>query len=1002
MSAIGKSSITQYLAGLLSKRVQMRKIICILIILLPVLLPAQKKQDEGHFDSLARVLASDDFKDREDTVVAGMLIDLTYYYYDANPEKGIEYGKKGLELSQKLDWKKGSAKLNTYLGANYYTKSDYPKALEYWLKALSLNEALGNKKDYALNLLNVGRIYLGQKNYTKTLDFYLKALKISEELKDKINVPLILGEIGSAYLAQNNFPKALEYYSKALSIYKDHNDKSGISQNTGNIGTAYMLSGDYPKALEYYFKAYPMDKELGDKSSMSIELGNIGEAYLNIYQDTSVKFSLTPVNLPGIDILEGNEATIPKDKNLLLRKAIAYLNSSVALSTEIGFLNALQEYSKVLSDAQALLGNYKEALETYKKFSIIRDSVFSTENNAKISNLEWRRETELKEEQIAVQQLQIIADKKEMRYFLVIIILFSLFSLGLYGRFRIVRNNKRLLEEKNKLIAAEKENADMMRMRAENSEKFKQQFLANMSHEIRTPMNAVNGMTDILINKKPRPDQLPYLNVISRSSDILLHIINDILDLSKIEAGKLELENIDFSLSETLQQVKETLSFKAEEKGLSLVTHVDTRIGDILVGDPYRLNQVLINLGGNAIKFTSRGGVEIKVDLVGQENHQLQIKFSVIDTGMGIASDKLNSLFENFRQLNSSDARKFGGTGLGLSISKQLVELQGGKIDVESVEGQGATFSFIINYTRGQESRFREQNVIDHNTDGTELNGLRILLADDNEYNRLVVTETLRLKADLIIDEALNGRQAVVMMAKGNYDVVLMDVQMPEMNGFEASKYIREKLPAPQNKTPIIALTASLLRADIDLCYQNGMNTYIPKPFKTWQLFKTIAEQTGRKGKLVLKPIYIPPVAEPVVKPAAVNEVKVPEKIEPVQPETPAVQSNAVWTDMAYLTKFCEGDEKRMRKYISVFRNSVPTLDEKLKNAITEKDYTEIALQVHGFKPKWMMMGMKQTSELGQKIDYMCKNAGSIENISESVLSLLQQNEAAAKELETF
>ena len=986
----------------------MRKIICLLIILLPVFLHAQKKQDEGHFDSLARVLKSDEFKDREDTVVAGMLIELTYYYYDANPEKGIEYGKQGLALSEKLDWKQGSAKLNTYLGANYYTKSDYPKALEYWLKALNLNEALGNKKDYAINLLNVGRIYLGQKEFTKTLNFYLKALKISEELKDKINVPLILGEIGSAYLAQNNFPKALEYYSKALSIYKDHNDKSGISQNTGNIGTAYMQSGDYPKALEYYFKAYPMDKELGDKSSMSIELGNIGEAYLNIYQDTTGKFTLTPINLPGIDILDGNEATIPKDKNLLLKKAIAYLNSSVALSTEIGFLNALQEYSKVLSDAQALLGNYKEALETYKKYSIIRDSVFSTENNAKISNLEWRRETELKEEQIAVQQLQIIADKKEMRYFLVIIILFSLFSLGLYGRFRIVRNNKRLLEEKNKLIAAEKENADMMRMRAENSEKFKQQFLANMSHEIRTPMNAVNGMTDILINKNPRPDQLPYLNVISRSSDILLHIINDILDLSKIEAGKLELENIDFSLSETLQQVKETLSFKAEEKGLSLVTHVDNKIGDILVGDPYRLNQVLINLGGNAIKFTSKGGVEIKVNLIGEENHQLQIKFSVIDTGMGIASDKLNSLFENFRQLNSSDARKFGGTGLGLSISKQLVELQGGKIDVESVEGQGATFSFVIKYIRGEESRFREQNIIDHNTDGTELNGLRILLADDNEYNRLVVTETLKLKADLIIDEALNGRQAVEMMAKGNYDVVLMDVQMPEMNGFEASKYIREKLPEPQNKTPIIALTASLLRADIDLCYQNGMNTYIPKPFKTWQLFKTIAEQTGRKGKNIPKPLYIPPVAETSAPIVIEKEVPTSAKPGPAQPEFPStpetntLRTNAIWTDMAYLTKFCEGDEKRMRKYINVFRNSVPTLDEKLKIALTDKDLIEISLQVHGFKPKWMMMGMKQTSELGQKIDFMCKNAGAFDNISESVLSLLQQNEAAAKELEAF
>ena len=528
-----------------------------------------------------------------------------------------------------------------------------------------------------------------------------------------------------------------------------------------------------------------------------------------------------------------------------------------------------------------------------------------------------------------------------------------------------------LIAEKQE-VENQKNKAEAQKNRAERSEQFKQQFLANMSHEIRTPMNAVSGITDLLLQKSPRPDQLAYLQAISKSSDILLHVINDILDLSKIEAGKLELEKIEFSLPDTLKQVTDTLSYKAEEKGLQLIAHIDDNVPDVLIGDPYRLNQVLINLGGNAIKFTEKGGVQIDVKQVGDENGELALHFSVTDTGIGIPQDRLQKLFESFAQVNSSDTRKFGGTGLGLSISKQLVELQGGNISVESKEGSGTTFSFVINYPIGSAEKLQQRIAAEQAIDGTVLNGLRILVADDNEYNRLVVNETLHLKADVHIDLVTNGQEAIQMLEQNDYDVILMDVQMPVMNGIDATKYIRNKMEGPKSKIPIIALTASILRANLDMCTESGMNSYIPKPFKTWQLVHSIADITGRRQNTT-----------PSIK----------------KKETTTLATTSI-TNLTYLQEFCEGDEERIKKYISLYLSALSGFEEKINTAMKTNNREEIAALMHSFKPKWMMMGMKQTNELGQKIEVLCLEQGNDEKISKHISELTQLNQRSVKELE--
>jgi len=374
----------------------------------------------------------------------------------------------------------------------------------------------------------------------------------------------------------------------------------------------------------------------------------------------------------------------------------------------------------------------------------------------------------------------------------------------------------------------------------------KEQFLANMSHEIRTPLNAIMGMTRLMYEKNPKPEQLKYLNAITQSSDHLLVLINDILDFSKIEAGKIELENIPFNVRDAINNVHTTLRFKAEEKGLSFTARISPEVPKTVLGDPVRLAQVLINLAGNAIKFTANGSVTITCSANEISKDKFMLTFSVIDTGVGIADESIGKIFESFTQENSSVNREFGGTGLGLAISKRLIEMHGGSLDVRSVKGEGSTFNVIVPYTVAQE----EAEVIIVETINPDVRSkmvdLKILLVDDNHFNQLVAIDTLELELTrALVDVAENGEEAIRMVSENNYDIVLMDVQMPVMNGLEATRAIR-KLPSPKNQTRIIAMTASAMKTEVERCFAAGMDDFIAKPFNTVELLKKMSRLVVR------------------------------------------------------------------------------------------------------------------------------------------------------------
>jgi len=512
-----------------------------------------------------------------------------------------------------------------------------------------------------------------------------------------------------------------------------------------------------------------------------------------------------------------------------------------------------------------------------------------------------------------------------------------------------------------------KSNAETAAHMAENAVKAKQQFLSNMSHEIRTPMNAIIGFTKVLLKTDLSLKQKEYLTAIKMSGDALIVLINDILDLAKVDAGKMVFEQTPFKLALSISAMLHLFETKIQEKNLELIKIYDDNIPDVLVGDPVRLHQIILNLVSNAVKFTNEGKITVSVRMISDVEEIVTLEFAVADTGIGIPVAKIDKIFENFQQASSGTTRLYGGTGLGLAIVKQLVEPQGGTVNVKSKIDEGSTFSFTLSFRKTKSEAESDVEVIELDSEVTDI---KVLVVEDIPLNQLLM-KTLLDDFGFERDIASNGRIAIEKLQSKSYDIILMDLQMPEMNGFEATEYIRKTL---HSKIPIIALTADVTTVDLAKCKAVGMNDYIAKPVDERVLYNkivglvkkpTVTKNTKREG----------------------NEYIECKKIRCI--------------DMDYLLHRTKSNPVLMMEMISLYLKQTPPLINAMKQGLRDKDWVALYGAVHKMIPSFSIMGINPNFEnMAKKVQEFASTQQQSDGINDMVLQLGDICTQACKELE--
>jgi len=868
-----------------------------------------------------------------------------------------------LELETKLRTYKSEdniIKTNLKL-SNLYIASDLDKAKKYATNALNISINTNSINDQVLSSRQLGKIELIKLNYQEALEFYLKSSSLNKNNSNikQHAVDLIL--IGDVYKEIGDFKRTKNQYFKALNIGKK--TKSNHIKAIANFALGKVEEQENNKflALEYYILS---NQQIAQTSKIELK-GEIAH-YLGIFYFNVKRFSSAEIHL--LEALNIYEKLKIKEKQAILNyelgqlyenlenngKALIYLKNSLNLSEETGMKTYIKRGYEDMAKVYETKKDYKRAYEFLQYYAAIKDVSEINELETKLNLAKKNQELIFLEEQDKnkekIRNLQLTF----LIIFLVILIIFSGFLYFAYRQKSSINI---------KLIKANE--------RANQLRKDKEDFFAYTSHEIRTPLNAVVGLSQLVSETNLNQKQQKYIKTINSSANSILFLVNDILDLSKIEKGAIELENVPFSLKEITEDIVQTLLFKAEKNDIIISSDINNNIPELNYGDPVRLNQILLNLADNAIKFTHKGEVKIILSLISSDKHSSKIKFTIKDTGIGIKKDKLNSIFESYSQESSDTTRQYGGTGLGLAISKELVSLMNGNLQVDSAYGVGSSFYFTITMQNGNAKDVKtslkpSQEII--------LSDIKILLVDDNELNRNVFYDLINnTKNNVSVDLAEDGEIAIKKLIKNNYDIILMDIQMPNKNGYETTIAIRQDFKDGKQNIPIIAMTAYVLEGVLDKCLASGMNDCISKPIKR--------ELLNAKINSVLN----------------INSTtKIDEKI---KDENKSKNTSSSIIDLSLIKDISNNNNEKILKYINLYLDKVPEDFKKIKTCIKNSDYNKIAELAHKIKGNAGYLGVNSAFPYLEKLENIKKNSDKSNNIVSIVSNLEEILEKSFNEL---
>lgn len=600
-----------------------------------------------------------------DTAQVKLLAKLGFEYAFIHLDSSRQYCERAVRLADEINFSRGKADALNNLAISYDIEGNHEVAITYFLMALDIYTKIDARDGQARIYNNCGMVYQSLGDTAKSLEFHKRSLQIEQELGDSLGIAYSMTQVAALHLQMKNYENSLPLYLSALTILQFKNDIQGLAYTHWGLGELFMETGQTNLAFTHAKEAFSFFENEENKKGMSETSLIIGKTYFNENQ---------------------------------LAEAEKYLLKALSLSQELGTQNVTLECFLNLTEIYKSLGNYESALDFQEEYSRLKGEIRKSEMTSNIKEIESKYNFEQQQQKIALLNKENAHQATIRNMIIGVLIVIAVLLLSLYWAYLSKAKTMEVLADKNEEIMRKNEIIEKEKQNALIAAKAKADFLSVMSHEIRTPMNVVLGSIHLLLEDKPKPQQIETLNMLKFSAENLLTLLNDILDLNKLESGKLALESTSFDINMLIKGIYDGFGQEAHKKGIDLKLNIDKSVPQQLVGDPARLSQVLNNLLSNSIKFTDEGMVKLCIKTIKKNSKKVNLKFTVEDTGIGIEPEKQRIIFDKFIQADSATTRKHSGTGLGLSITKHILKLFGSEIKLKSEPGRGSKFSFKLKF----------------------------------------------------------------------------------------------------------------------------------------------------------------------------------------------------------------------------------------------------------------------------------------------------------------